>query len=399
MRDALRSKGLKPRLWRDPVFLPAGDRRPRDLYCAEEKRQASSWAHTRRRTQHVTDIATCLVADPGVMELRRAADDFARTDPARRQTGLGLHPGGRRPVRDRHHRTGRQEGQTRSGDARGPCRIRPDAKRQSHRLACRPQRQSRNPRRGSARCGRASASSTSCCRRLAFLQPTQAGQDALVGAVMELLPRTRQIRRSVSGCGTFTGPMLGRGPVDAYESVAPAIRALDKAKGTRRSRPCAGICFSIRCAATRPIATTPSSSIRRVPGRRSRRGRWPPAERRCSSRVLQSRPFARDARILVDGGYRLDSVRVVDQFTWSHHVELVAAFTKRPRGPRLACSIASPFPGRDFPGLAQLLAGDEPAHPGRDQAHAAAFRNPARGACWRQPWARRSTGSSSTSNQ
>jgi 23S rRNA (uracil1939-C5)-methyltransferase len=37
--------------------------------------------------------------------------------------------------------------------------------------------------------------------------------------------------------------------------------------------------------------------------------------------------FARDARILVDGGYRLDSVQVIDQFTFSHHVELVAAFS------------------------------------------------------------------------
>jgi 23S rRNA (uracil1939-C5)-methyltransferase len=39
--------------------------------------------------------------------------------------------------------------------------------------------------------------------------------------------------------------------------------------------------------------------------------------------------FARDARILVDGGYRLDSVQVIDQFTWLHHVELVAGFSKR----------------------------------------------------------------------
>ena len=31
----------------------------------------------------------------------------------------------------------------------------------------------------------------------------------------------------------------------------------------------------------------------------------------------------------VDGGYRLDSVRVIDQFTFSHHVELVAAFSKQ----------------------------------------------------------------------
>jgi 23S rRNA (uracil1939-C5)-methyltransferase len=38
--------------------------------------------------------------------------------------------------------------------------------------------------------------------------------------------------------------------------------------------------------------------------------------------------FARDARILIDGGYRLEWVQPVDQFRWSPHVELVAAFRK-----------------------------------------------------------------------
>ena len=37
--------------------------------------------------------------------------------------------------------------------------------------------------------------------------------------------------------------------------------------------------------------------------------------------------FARDARILTDGGYRLERVTPVDQFVWSAHVELVARFT------------------------------------------------------------------------
>jgi 23S rRNA (uracil1939-C5)-methyltransferase len=38
--------------------------------------------------------------------------------------------------------------------------------------------------------------------------------------------------------------------------------------------------------------------------------------------------FARDARALVDGGYRLARVQPVDQFVWSPHVELVARFEK-----------------------------------------------------------------------
>jgi 23S rRNA (uracil1939-C5)-methyltransferase len=38
--------------------------------------------------------------------------------------------------------------------------------------------------------------------------------------------------------------------------------------------------------------------------------------------------FARDARILVDGGYRLTGVTPIDQFRYSFHVEIVARFER-----------------------------------------------------------------------
>jgi 23S rRNA (uracil1939-C5)-methyltransferase len=38
--------------------------------------------------------------------------------------------------------------------------------------------------------------------------------------------------------------------------------------------------------------------------------------------------FARDARVLVDGGYQLEQVTPVDQFLWSPHVELAAVFRR-----------------------------------------------------------------------
>jgi 23S rRNA (uracil1939-C5)-methyltransferase len=38
--------------------------------------------------------------------------------------------------------------------------------------------------------------------------------------------------------------------------------------------------------------------------------------------------LARDAAILVAGGYRLLSVTPIDQFLWSHHVEAVALFER-----------------------------------------------------------------------
>jgi 23S rRNA (uracil1939-C5)-methyltransferase len=36
--------------------------------------------------------------------------------------------------------------------------------------------------------------------------------------------------------------------------------------------------------------------------------------------------FARDARLLIDGGYTLERVWPIDQFLWSPHLELVALF-------------------------------------------------------------------------
>jgi 23S rRNA (uracil1939-C5)-methyltransferase len=38
--------------------------------------------------------------------------------------------------------------------------------------------------------------------------------------------------------------------------------------------------------------------------------------------------FARDARALIDGGYRLEWIKPVGQFRWSTHVELVGAFSR-----------------------------------------------------------------------
>jgi 23S rRNA (uracil1939-C5)-methyltransferase len=38
--------------------------------------------------------------------------------------------------------------------------------------------------------------------------------------------------------------------------------------------------------------------------------------------------FARDARILIDGGYKLSAVTPVDQFRYAAHVELVAKFER-----------------------------------------------------------------------
>src|SRR3546814_19886273 len=50
--------------------------------------------------------------------------------------------------------------------------------------------------------------------------------------------------------------------------------------------------------------------------------------------------LARDLRTLVDGGYRIERVTPIDQFSWSSHVEAVAVL-RRP----------APAPGPRFPAI------------------------------------------------
>jgi 23S rRNA (uracil1939-C5)-methyltransferase len=38
--------------------------------------------------------------------------------------------------------------------------------------------------------------------------------------------------------------------------------------------------------------------------------------------------FARDANILINGGYRFTDLHIVDQFIWSSHAEVVGVFTR-----------------------------------------------------------------------
>ncbi len=66
-----------------------------------------------------------------------------------------------------------------------------------------------------------------------------------------------------------------------------------------------------------------------------RQGAQAQAEKLAASKVptvvavsCNAATFARDARLLVDGGYRLEVLTPVDQFRHTPHVELVARFAR-----------------------------------------------------------------------
>lgn len=165
----------------------------------------------------------------------------------------------------------------------------------------------------------------------AFLQPTAAGEAALVAEVMESIGDAAAVADLFAGVGTFALSVQAGRKVYAAEGARDAIAALAGAANRARAL----------------VATEHRDLFRRplVPAELDRFGAIildPPragAEEQVKQLAAASVPviayvscnpasFARDAKILVDGGYRLNRVQPVGQFRWSTHVELAARFIR-----------------------------------------------------------------------
>lgn len=328
VRAAVRRAGLEPGQWEAPAFLPAGTRR-RATFAAFKKGNRIVLGYFRRRSHQVTDISACLVADPGIMALRThlstalvpifkegaSADIFIQTLDGQFDVVITGTVG----------KKGRPDLDVYEAAAQIAENLR------LNRLSWRKGEHDEPEVLIERTPFMASFGAISVpLPPLAFLQPTKAGEDALVAAVMEMLPASGTFADLFSGCGTFAGAMLARGSVDAFESLGSAVRALEKARGA------APLNVYRRDLFRDPLSTADAKRYDALVFDPPRAGAEEQSRALAASSVakvigVSCNPitFARDARILADGGYTLEAVKVVDQFTWSHHVELVASFAKR----------------------------------------------------------------------
>jgi len=162
----------------------------------------------------------------------------------------------------------------------------------------------------------------------AFLQPSQAGEDALRTLVLAALEGVAgPVADLFCGLGTFALPLAARHGVTAVDGDGPAVAALT---ATGKVRTLARDLF------TDPLAGSDLAPFAAVVFDPPRAGAREQAEALATAGpdvvvAVSCAPasFARDARTLVDGGYMLEQVTPVDQFAWSAHVELVATFRRR----------------------------------------------------------------------
>ncbi len=167
----------------------------------------------------------------------------------------------------------------------------------------------------------------------AFLQPTAAGEAALVAAVTQALAGCDRVADLYAGCGTFTFPLARGARVHAVEGDGEAIGAV--AAAARRAGLGPRVTTAQRDLASDPLSADELARFDEVVFDPPRAGAKSQAERLARSTVSKvvavscdPATFARDARILVDGGYRLLEATPIDQFIWSPHVEIVAVFVR-----------------------------------------------------------------------
>lgn len=167
----------------------------------------------------------------------------------------------------------------------------------------------------------------------AFLQAVPEAEAIMIGLVTAALGKAKQVADLFSGLGTFTFPLARKARVLAVDSERRSIEALQKAaRGATGLKP---ISTKVRDLMREPLARGELEAFDAVVLNPPRAGAKAQAEMLAKTRVprivmVSCNPatLARDARSLIDGGYRLEAVTPVDQFIFSRHLEAVAVFRR-----------------------------------------------------------------------
>lgn len=166
-----------------------------------------------------------------------------------------------------------------------------------------------------------------------FLQATEKGEAALAQLVLSACAGAKHVADLFCGVGPFALRLAEHARVVAVDDDEPAIAALKRAAATTAGlKP---IEAEARDLFRRPFIPPELKRFNAVVFDPPRQGAQTQARELAESRVplvvavsCHAGTFARDARILIDGGYRVIEITPIDQFRYSEHVEIVARLEK-----------------------------------------------------------------------
>ena len=166
-----------------------------------------------------------------------------------------------------------------------------------------------------------------------FLQASASSESDMVRLVRDGLGGAKRIADLFCGAGAFTFPLAEQATVHALDGAAPAIAALRSAIASAPGLKT--ITAEARDLFRRPLLAEEMKGLDAVvfdPPRAGAEAQSAEIARSNLGRAVavscNPTTFVRDAKILVNAGFRLDSVTPIDQFLWSSHVELIGIFSR-----------------------------------------------------------------------
>lgn len=172
-----------------------------------------------------------------------------------------------------------------------------------------------------------------------FLQACAETEREMARIVSAHLQRAKRVVDLFSGCGTFSLRLAKSSVVHAVEGDQSSLDALHN--GFRFAKGLKTVTTERRDLMRRPVTAAELEAFDGLVFDPPRAGAEDQARQIAKSDVplvaaVSCNPgtLARDLRILIDGGYRLEGVTPLDQFLWSPHVEAVALLSKPKRRPR-----------------------------------------------------------------
>jgi len=167
----------------------------------------------------------------------------------------------------------------------------------------------------------------------AFLQATAEGEAALSRFMKGALGDADRIVDLFAGCGTFTVALIGDHAVHAVEGDREMVEALEKS--ARQMGAIRNLTTEARDLFLRPLLPHELNGFDAAvidPPRAGARDQAAEIARSDLEKVVMiscnPATFARDARILVEGGFVMGDILPVDQFLYSAHLEVIATFSR-----------------------------------------------------------------------
>ncbi|MNS85582.1 23S rRNA (uracil(1939)-C(5))-methyltransferase RlmD [compost metagenome] len=167
----------------------------------------------------------------------------------------------------------------------------------------------------------------------AFLQAAPAAEAAMVSRAVEAVRGAKKVADLFCGAGTFTFPLAEVASVMAADSSAASIAALKA--GVSTAQGLKTIEAQARDLFRRPLSPYDLKGCEAIVLDPPRAGALEQTQQLPGTKAsvvvgvsCNPQTFARDARVLIDGGFRLEKVTPIDQFLWSTHVELVGIFRR-----------------------------------------------------------------------